>query len=73
MSDETPWRALRQATGLDQREVERRLGWKSGHLSLYERGVRPTPEREAELKQFYATTLLAATDNLSQDGERMEP
>ena len=73
MSDETPWRALRQATGLDQREVERRLGWKSGHLSLIERGVKPTGWRAMELRRFYAETLLAATDNLSQDRERMEP
>ena len=59
MTDELPWKALRQATGLGQREVERRLGWKSGNVSLIERGIRPTPEREAQLRDLYARLLLA--------------
>ena len=37
-----PWLALRGTTGLSQRQVEARLGWKRGHLSLIERGVTPT-------------------------------
>jgi len=54
----TPWLALRQASGLSQREVERRLGWaKRGHLSLIERGIDPGPERSAELRAFYAKIL----------------
>ena len=32
-----PWLALRVTTGLSQRQVEARLGWKRGHLSLIER------------------------------------
>ena len=60
---QVPWRAMRLATGLSQREVERRLGWaqgKKGHgyLSLIERGVVPTPEQEAQLKAFYADALI---------------
>ncbi len=52
---QTPWRALRETTGLSQREVERRLGWqdKRGHLSLIERGVTPTEEQAAALRRFY--------------------
>ena len=50
----TPWLALRLPTGLSQREVERRLGWtKRGHLSLIERGISPTPEQAAQLREFY--------------------
>lgn len=50
-----PWRALRETTGLSQREVERRIGWqdKRGHLSLIERGVTPTEEQAAALRRFY--------------------
>jgi len=56
---QSPWLALRQASGLSQREVERRLGWQNqrGHLSLIERGIEPTPERAAQLKAFYARLL----------------
>jgi transcriptional regulator with XRE-family HTH domain len=54
-----PWAALREATGLSQREVERRLGWKSGHLSWIERGAKPKPEQESQLRRFYADALLA--------------
>ena len=54
----TPWAALRTISGLSQREVERRLGWeKRGHLSLIERGIRPTPEQEAQLREFYGRLL----------------
>ena len=48
-----PWLAMRQSTGLSQREVERRLGWKSGHLSWIERGAMPSPEKGAQLRKFY--------------------
>lgn len=55
----THWLALREASGLSQREVERRLGWtKRGHLSLIERGIAPTPEQEAALRAFYREILL---------------
>lgn len=49
----TPWLALRTSTGLSQREVERRLGWKRGHLSLIERGITPSPEQARQLRVFY--------------------
>lgn len=50
----TPWLALRLSIpGLSQREVERRLGWKRGHLSLIERGMPPKPEQAAALRAFY--------------------
>ena len=48
-----PWHALRSSTDLSQREVERRLGWKRGHLSLIERGMPPTQEQAAQLRAFY--------------------
>ena len=55
---ETPWLALRRASGLSQREVERRLGWiKRGHLSLIERGLTPTLEQVSDLRAFYARLL----------------
>jgi len=54
----TSWLALREAAGLSQREVERRLGWeKRGHLSLIERGLPPTGDQEQTLRQFYAALL----------------
>jgi transcriptional regulator with XRE-family HTH domain len=49
----SPWLALRLSTGLSQREIERRLGWKRGHLSLIERGFPPTPEQARTLRAFY--------------------
>ncbi len=57
----THWLALRLASKLSQREVERRLGWeKRGHLSLIERGLTPTGDQEAALRRFYGG-LLSAT------------
>ena len=56
-----PWKAIRELTGFSQREVERRLGWKTGHLSWIERGIQPGPEKAAELRAFYAAILLANT------------
>lgn len=52
-SQQSPWLALRLTTGLSQREVERRLGWKRGHLSLIERGLPPKPEQAEGLRRFY--------------------
>ena len=49
------WASLRLSTGLSQREVERRLDWKRGHLSLIERGLPPTPEQARALRQFYVS------------------
>ena len=60
MTAQTPWLALRTISGLSQREVERRLGWqKRGHLSLIERGVRPSPTQESQLREFYGALLRA--------------
>lgn len=56
--DQTPWKALRESSGLSQREVERRLRWKRGHLSLIERGLPPTVERANQLRDFYSKLLL---------------
>jgi transcriptional regulator with XRE-family HTH domain len=54
----TPWLAMRLASGLSQREVERRLGWeKRGHLSLIERGIPPSSEQARQLKALYAVLL----------------
>lgn len=56
---QVPWLALRLASGLSQREVERRLGWEArGHLSLIERGVKPTPEKAQQLRAFYGRLLI---------------
>jgi transcriptional regulator with XRE-family HTH domain len=57
---QTPWLALRVASGLSQREVERRLGWqKRGHLSLIERGVQPNAAQDQQLREFYGALLTA--------------
>ena len=53
-----PWKALREASGLSQREVERRLGWSSGTLHWIEKGA-TNPSREAQLRQLYASILAA--------------
>ena len=45
-----PWKALRLTTGLSQREIERRLGWKPGRLSVIERGLVPSDEDAARLR-----------------------
>jgi transcriptional regulator with XRE-family HTH domain len=52
-----PWLALRLGTGLSQREVERRMGWKRGHLSLIERGLPPSVEQARALRVFYLSDV----------------
>ena len=52
-----PYKALREATGLTQREVERRLGWKTGHLSVIERGLVPTEDQRRALLVFFHDEL----------------
>lgn len=55
---QTPWLALRLASGLSQREVERRLGWeKRGHLSLIERGLPPNGAQAQQLRELYGALL----------------
>ena len=54
--DETPlppYRALREATGLSQRAIERELRWRTGQLSLIERGLIPTVEERRALLTYY--------------------
>ena len=54
-----PWKQLREAAKLSQREAERRMGWdKRGHLSLIERGISPSPDQERDLRRLYAALLL---------------
>ena len=60
----TPWLALREAAGLSQREVERRLGWANngeghGRLSLIERGIAPDAAQAQQLREFYGALLTA--------------
>lgn len=50
------FRSLRLLTGLSQREVERKLGWKRGWMSLIEHGRRE-PQKEAELMAFLRRTI----------------
>ena len=54
---ELPYWAMREATGLSQRELERRLGWGSGWLSQLEHGYR-NPEREAALRVLLGRLLV---------------
>lgn len=53
-----PWKALREATGLSQREISRRTGINSGRLSIIERGVAPTDDEATRLR----TVLVAAIE-----------
>ena len=53
-----PWKALREASGLSQREIERRVGMKPGRLSVIERGLIPTDAEAARLR----AVLVAAMD-----------
>ncbi len=51
-SEPTPqWKALRELSGLSQREVERRCGWGDhrGRLSVIERGLVPTDVERSTL------------------------
>ena len=58
---DTPWKALRESARLSQREVERRLEWKRGHLSLIERGLPPSEIQAQQLRDFYRDALLSET------------
>lgn len=56
-----PYRALREATGLSQRAVERALGWNTGRLSTIERGLVPTEAERTALLAFLGERLTNAT------------
>lgn len=52
-----PWKALREATGLSQREIARRTGINSGRLSVIERGLVPKDEEAAILRKVLMEAL----------------
>lgn len=61
----TPWKAMREAAGtedrpLSQRAVERELGWSRGRLSVIERGLVPTEDEARQLRTFYGQRLTQA-------------
>lgn len=60
-----PWKALRDASGLSQREIERRAGFKTGRLSVIERGLIPTDQEAATLRRV----LLEALNTTTATGE----
>lgn len=45
----TPYRSMREATGISLRELARRTGINSGRLSVIERGIPPTGTENALL------------------------
>ena len=45
----TPWKQMRETTGLSLREVARRTGINPGVLSVIERGL--TPQQESALRR----------------------
>ena len=49
------YRALREASGISQRGVERQLGWRTGRLSVIERGLIPTREEHEQLMAFFVS------------------
>lgn len=55
-----PYKALREAVGLSQRAVERELAWKTGRLSVIERGLIPTESERSALLRFYGERMAAA-------------
>lgn len=52
-----PWKALREATGLSQREIARRSGINSGRLSVIERGLIPNDEEAATLRRVLVAAI----------------
>lgn len=65
MTQPPPWKALREAAGLSQREVGRRAGINSGRMSIIERGVAPTEEESQRLR----AVLLEAMAQVAFDGK----
>ena len=52
-----PWKALREAAGLSQREVGRRANINSGRLSVIERGLIPTEDEAARLRSVLVAAM----------------
>jgi len=59
----TPFRAMREATRLSQREIARRAGINSGRMSVIERGLVPTEDERRRL-----LAVLTAALNEPKDG-----
>ena len=57
------YKALRDALGVSQRAVERELGWKTGRLSVIERGLVPTDEERRQLLSFLNQRITEETGN----------
>ena len=68
---ESPYRAMRKATGLSLRELSRRTGWiengssapeaiNPGRLSIIERGVEPTEPESVLLNRLLGELLTGA-------------
>ncbi len=57
-----PWKALREAAGLSQREVGRRADINSGRMSVIERGLVPTPDEESRLRAVLVAAHLTPKD-----------
>ena len=57
------YKALRDALGVSQRAVERELGWKTGRLSVIERGLVPTDEERRQLLSFLNRRITEETGN----------
>lgn len=53
-----PWKALREATGLSQREVGRRANIGSGRMSVIERGLVPTEDEAIRLRSVLVAAML---------------
>lgn len=58
VNQSTPWKALREATGLSQREVGRRAGIGSGRMSVIERGLVPTEDEAHRLRSVLVAAML---------------
>lgn len=60
----TPYRAMREGTGISLRELSRRTGINSGRLSVIERGVAPSLEERAVLLRELGKMLAAPAAEL---------
>jgi hypothetical protein len=57
MDTSTPFKAMRVATGLSQREVARRAGINSGRMSVIERGLVPSEDERRRLLAVLTAAL----------------
>ena len=57
MDTSTPFKAMRVATGLSQREVARRAGINSGRMSVIERGLVPSADERRRLLAVLTAAL----------------